>query len=132
MSLVAFQAAQSTHLQLYQKLSAPQMFPLLDPRIFITSGRASVVGSLFSKIKEASVFCSSVGKSKTWIVCFESPLLTRVTGLQNTMSKFSKRFQNFLKHALKLTENSQEIISNGVPYGELTDVQVLALGPGCL
>ena len=97
MSLVAFRAVKSTHLQLYQKVSAPQMFPLLDPRIFKISGSASVVGSLFSKIKEASVFCNSVGKSKTWFVCFESPLLTRVAGLQNTFSKFSKRFQNFLK-----------------------------------
>ena len=43
-----------------------------------------------------------------------------------------KTISKFLKHALKLTENSQEIISNGVPYGELTGVQVLALGPGCL
>ena len=43
-----------------------------------------------------------------------------------------KTISKFLKDALKLTENSQEIISNGVPYGEFTDVQVLALGLGCL
>ena len=41
------------------------MLPLLDPRIFKIVGRASVEESLFSKIKDASVFCNSVGKFKT-------------------------------------------------------------------
>ena len=37
----------------------------------------------------------------------------------------------FLKGALKLTENFQEMISNGVPYQEFIDPQVAALGLGC-
>ena len=73
------------------------MFPLLDPRIFKISGTAPMVGSLFSKIKEASVFCNSDGKFKRELYVLKSPLFTGVAGLQNRISKFSKRFQNFLK-----------------------------------
>ena len=63
----------------------------------------------------------------------KSPLLTGVAGLQYTISIFSKRFlKKFVKGPLKITENSQEKISNGVPCLEFTDVQVLALGLGCM
>ena len=76
-----------------------------------------MVETIFSKTKESSQFFNSVGKFS----------------LQNTIPKFSKRtYTKFLKGVLKLTENSQEIICNGVPYQEFTDLQVLALGLGCL
>ena len=56
-----------------------------------------MVGSLFSKIKEASVFGTLLVNLKRELYVLKSPLLTGVAGLQNTTSKLSKRFHNFLK-----------------------------------
>ena len=54
-----------------------------------------------------------------------SPLLTGVAGLQHTICKATKNelLTKFLKCALKLTENFQEVISNGVPYQKFTDLK---------
>ena len=55
-------------LQLYRKLTPPQMFSVSVPRIFEITGKASVVESLLSKVTgEISVFCNSVKKSNTCI-----------------------------------------------------------------
>ena len=37
----------------------------------------------------------------------------------------------FLEGALKLTENFKEVISNGVPYQKLTNLQTAAVGLVC-
>ena len=54
-----------------------------------------------------------------------SPLLTGVTGLQYTVCNATKNelLTKFLKCALKLTENVQEVISTEVPYRKFTDLQ---------
>ena len=90
------------------------------------------VGSLFSKIKETSVFCNSAGKFKPWIVCFKKSPFNRSCRLTEYNFQIFKTISKFLKVALKLTENSQEIICNGFPYREFTDVQVLALDLRCM
>ena len=58
-----------------------------------------------------------------------------LTELQAYSMQFPN-FQNellteFLKGALKLKENSQDRISNGVPYEEFTDLQTVAFTLGC-
>ena len=57
-----------------------------------------------------------------------SPLLTGVTGLQYTVCNATKNelLTKFLKCALKLTENFQEVISTEVPYQKFTDLQTAA------
>ena len=59
----------------------------------------------------------------------KSPLLTRVAGLQYTVCNATKNelLTKFLKCALKLTENFQEVISTEVPYQKFTDLQTAAL-----
>ena len=59
----------------------------------------------------------------------KSPLLTRVAGLQYTVCNATKNelLTKFLKCALKLTENFQEVISTEVPYHKFTDLQTAAL-----
>ena len=54
-----------------------------------------------------------------------SPLLTGVAGLQYTVCNATKNelLTKFLKCALKLTENVQEVISTEVPYRKFTDLQ---------
>ena len=48
----------------------------------------------------------------------KSPLLTAVAGLRSTVYNATKNelLTKFVKGALKLTENLQEMISNGVPF----------------
>ena len=48
----------------------------------------------------------------------KSPLLTAVAGLQSTVLNATKNefLTKFVKGALKLTENLQEMISNGVAF----------------
>ena len=48
----------------------------------------------------------------------KSPLLTAVAGLQSTVYSATKNelLTKFVKGALKVTENFQEMISNGVPF----------------
>ena len=59
----------------------------------------------------------------------KSPLLTRVAGLLYTVCNATKNelLTKFLKCALKLTENFQEVISTEVPYQKFTDLQTAAL-----
>ena len=71
MSLIAFllkiRNVQSTHLYIYRKLIPPQVFPLFVLKNFKIAGRASVVESHFSKVRETSTF----SKSNTGVVCSE-------------------------------------------------------------
>ena len=46
----------------------------------------------------------------------KSPLLTAVADLQSTVYNKNKLLTKFVKGALKLTENFQDMISNGVPF----------------
>ena len=54
-----------------------------------------------------------------------SPLLTGVAGLQYSVCSVTKNelLTKFLKYALKLTKNLQEVISTEFPYQKLTDLQ---------
>ena len=56
-------------------------------------------------------------------------LLAGVAGLQYTVCKTTENelSTKFLKYALKLTENFQEVISIEVPYRKFTDLQTAAL-----
>ena len=103
------------------------MFPLFVPRIFKIAGRTSVVESSLSKETEIFAFCYSVEKFNSCMVFSEKwplleisrgPLLTGVAGLQYTVFNVIKGElpTKFLKGALKLIENFQEVVSNGIPY----------------
>ena len=48
----------------------------------------------------------------------KGPLLTAVAGLQSTVFNGTKKglLTKFVKDVLKLTENFQEMISDGVPF----------------
>ena len=91
-SFYIVRAVKSTHLQLYQKLTPPQMFSASAPRIFEITGKASLVDLLLTKVTgEISVFCNSFKNSQTFIVMFQklalveisrTPLLTGVAHLQ--------------------------------------------------
>ena len=61
-----------------------------------------------------------------------SPLLTKVAGLHCTFCNATKSelITKFLEGAFK-TENIQEAISNGVPYGKFTDLQTTAYSLAC-
>ena len=48
------------------KTDSPQVFPLFILRNFKIAGRASVVESHFSKVRETSAFCNSVEKNVAW------------------------------------------------------------------
>ena len=52
----------------------------------------------------------------------KSPLLTAVAGLQSTVYNATKNelLTKFVKGVLKLTEDFQEMISNGVPFSYVT------------
>ena len=56
-------------------------------------------------------------------------LLTGVAGLQYPICNATKNklLNKFLKCALKLTENFQEVISTEVPYQKFTDLQAAPL-----
>ena len=62
-----------------------------------------------------------------------SPLLPRIAGLQYTFCKATKDelLTKFLEGAFKLTENVQEMISNGVSYQKFTDLQTAASSLAC-
>ena len=76
-----------------------------------------MVESNFSKVKEA------------FLEILRSPLLTGVAGSQYTVCNATKNelLTKFLKRALKLKENSQEVISIEVPYRKFTHLQTAAL-----
>ena len=78
--------------------------------------------TLFSEVtREISAFCNFAEISNTCIGMFRKvafPLLTVVAGLQSTVFNATKNelLTKFVKGALKLTENFQEMISNGVSF----------------
>ena len=62
------------------------------------------------------------------------PLLTEVACLlQYIVCNASKieLLTKFLEGALKLTENFQDVISNGVPYQKFTDLHTAAFSLAC-
>ena len=86
-----------------------------------------MVESSLSKETEIFAFCYSVEKFNSCMVFSEKwpvleisrgPLLTGVAGLQYTAFNVIKGElpTKFLKGALKLIENFQEVVSNGIPY----------------
>ena len=87
-----------------------------------------MIETLFSKVTgQISAFCNFAEISNTCIAMFrkvafleisKSPLLTVVAGLQSTVYNATKSelLTKFVKGALKLTENFQEMISNGVRF----------------
>ena len=59
----------------------------------------------------------------TFLEISRSPLLTGVAGLQcSVYSATENELGKFLKCALKLKENFQEVISTEVPYQKFTDL----------
>ena len=84
--------------------------------------------TLFSKVTgEISAFCNFVETSNMCIDMFRkvafleiprSRLLTAAAGLQSTVYNaiINEPLTKFVKGALELTENFQEMISNGVPF----------------
>ena len=60
-------------------------------------------------------------------------LLTGLEGLQYTICNATKSelLTKFLKVDLKLTENFQEVVTNGISYQKFTDLQTAALSLAC-
>ena len=104
---------------LYRRVSPPQHFLCLFREFPKLLGERLWWNHFFSKIKEASAFCNSVGKSNTWMLCFDK-----------SSFKQSCRLTEY-NFKIKLTDNFREMISNGIPYQEFTDLKVVALGLGC-
>ena len=108
------------------------MFPVSVPVIFKISWRASVLKSPFNKVtRDISAFCNSFKNSSTCIGMFRkvvllrvsrSPLLTGVAGLLQSRvcnATENEQLAKFLKGALELTENIQEVTSSGVLFSKL-------------
>ena len=78
----------------------------------------SKVTSAFCNFAEISNTCIGMSRKVAFLEISKSPLLTAVAGLQSTVYNATKNelLTKFVKGALKLTENFQEIISNGVPF----------------
>ena len=102
------------------------------------AGRASVVESLFSKaiLSRNLTRAWHFPKRNLEISLLEisrSVLFSGVTCLQYIVSNASKieLLTRFFKGALKLTENFQEMISNGVPYQKFPDLQIVAFNLAC-
>ena len=62
--------------------------------------------------------CIGIFRKVAFLEISKSPLLTVVAGLQSTVYNATKNelLTKFVKGALKLIENFQEMISNGVPF----------------
>ena len=67
----------------------------------------------------------------------KSPLLTGVQSYRKEFEPYglnaskNELLTKFLKVDLKLTENFQEVISDGVPYQKFTNLQNTAFSLGC-
>ena len=62
----------------------------------------------------------------------KSPLLTGVQAYSIEFERFLKQTPNqFLRVGLKLMENFQEVISDGVPHQKFTNLQNTALSLAC-
>ena len=137
MSLIAFLLKNSScpiHLHITMpKTDSPQVFPLFILRNFKIAGRASVVESHFSKVRETSAFCNSVEniqhvhgmlRKVAFLDFLLSPLLTGNASLQYTVCNATKNelLTKFLKLAFRLTENFQEAVSTEAPYQKFTDL----------
>ena len=100
--------------------------------------RASVVESLFSKATLSRNLTRAwhVPKRNLEISLLEisrSVLFSGVTGLWYTVSNATEieLLTKFLKGTLKLTENFQKVISNGVPHQKFPDLQFAAFNLAC-
>ena len=73
--------------------------------------------SAFCNFAEISNMCIGMFRKEAFLEISRSPLLTAVAGLQSTVYNATKNelLTKFVKGALKLTENFQEMISNGIP-----------------
>ena len=108
------------------------MFPVSIPRVSKILAELLLCGRMwwnhfFSKVtRKISTFCNSVENFNTCTGLFQKEtfleiarryLLTGLVGLQSTICNTTKnKLQTkFLKGALKLIENLQEVISIGVP-----------------
>ena len=109
-------------------------------KISKTAWRTSVVESI--EATETSVICNSVEiwhvhamfRKVAFLEISRSFLLAGVVDLQCTVYNSTKNelLTKFLKGALKFTENFGEVISNGVPYQKVTDLQTTAFSLACL
>ena len=80
-------------------------------------------------ISECPLGC--VLKSSTSIN-FENSPFGRAACLQYTVCSATKnKFLQFLKVLRKIEENIQKVISNGVPFQKLTDLQTAAFNLAC-
>ena len=108
------------------------MFPVSIPRVSKILAELLLCGRMwrnhfFSKVtRKISTFCNSVENFNTCTGLFQKEtfleiarryILTGLAGLQSTICNTTKnKLQTkFLKGALKLKENLQEVISIGVP-----------------
>ena len=62
--------------------------------------------------------CTGMFRKVVFLEISRNPLLTAVADLQSTVYNATKNepLTKFVKGALKLTENFQEMISNGIPF----------------
>ena len=74
--------------------------------------------SAFYNFAEISNTCIGMLRKVAFLEISRSPLLTAIAGLQSTVYNATKNdlLTKFVKGALKLTENFQEMISNGTPF----------------
>ena len=74
--------------------------------------------SAFRNFAKISNTCIGMFRKVGFIEISKSLLLTAVAGLQSTVYNATKNelLTKFVKRALKLTENFQEMISNRVPF----------------
>ena len=74
--------------------------------------------SAFCNFAEISNMCTGMFRKEAFLEISRSPLSTAVAGLQSTAYNATKNelLTKFVKGALKLTENLQEMISNGIPF----------------
>ena len=111
------------------KLAPLQIFPSFASRI-----SKLVCGRIIFKLSNRSFWVLSRNLTRAWYVPkssssrnFEKSPFNWSTGFV----RFWKQTPKFLKGDLKLTENFQEVISNGVAYQKFTNVQNAAFSREC-
>ena len=80
--------------------------------------KVTVQISAFSNFAKISNTCIGMFRKVVFLEISKSLLLTAVAGLQSTVYNATKNelLTKFVKSALKLTENFQEMMSNRVPF----------------
>ena len=77
--------------------------------------KTDLQNNLIIQIEMPSCACALLKLSVEILEILKSPLLTGVRAYSIEFVRFRKRTPKFLKGVLKLTENFQKVISNGVP-----------------